>query len=135
MEDFFEMVDYRNQTKNALYHHAFIMFTTLTELQVGHFFAAFAEAVISQNVSLLIPQSGDVSKVLIVSISGLPTPINNLALWCDQPAQFDPNDPTVITQAFFTDLSLTPSFSDGMNKLDAKTIIEKKLSVCGSAKK
>jgi hypothetical protein len=78
MEDFLEMVYYCYHTKDALYYHPVIALTMLTKTQIGHFLSPFAKTIISQNGSLVIPQSGNIPENLIVIISRIPTPIDHL---------------------------------------------------------
>ncbi len=90
MEDFLTWVNNRNQAEYPLYHQPVIAFFPLTQTQIDHFFSILPETLLCQYLGLLVPQTWDVLKDLVVLVGCFPTPVNHLTARSAQPAQLTP---------------------------------------------
>src|SRR5229473_1910363 len=122
MKDFLEMIDDGDDTENALNHQTIIAFAALTKLPVDRTFSALAEAQVAEHLGLLGPRGSDLLEVLVMRVGGRPFPVNDLPLWSNQPAEFHPHNPAMITLAFFANLSRTASFPNRVNQFQPVAI-------------
>jgi hypothetical protein len=117
MKVLFEMIDHCHHAENPLDHHAIIALAMLAKLPVEGLVPAFAEAQITQDCRLLGPPLSRLTQVLVVHVGDSPLPVDDLSVWRNQPAEFDPDNPAVIALAFLADLSGTAPFTDRMDQL------------------
>jgi len=116
MKDFLEMIDHRDYTKDALNHHPVVALSTLTNRPLWIDATTLSKATIGQDLSLLSPKITHISEILVVNLSTIPAPIDDLTFWGNQPAQFHPDNPAMVRDPFLADLSRTAAFADGMNE-------------------
>jgi hypothetical protein len=122
MKDFFKMIDLGDDTEDALDHHTIITFSVLTKAPMNWLFPAFAEAQVAEHFRLIGPGRSDLAKVLVLGVGGGPSLINDLALQGDQPTEFDPDDPAMVTLAFLADLGWTTPFANRVDQFNAVVI-------------
>src|SRR5712692_821573 len=122
MKDLLEMIDHRDDAENPLDHHAIIALAMLAKAPVDRFVPAFAEAQVTEDFGLLGPSLSNLTQVLVVGVGGSPSPVNDLPLRGNQPAEFDSHNPAMIALAFLANLCRTASLTDGVDQLNAVAI-------------
>jgi hypothetical protein len=122
MKDLLEMIDHGYQTEDALDNHAIITLTPLTNRPLGVNAPVLSKTTIGQDLSLVSPQITNIAEILVVDLGTIPAPINYLALWGNQPAQFHPHNPTMIGNTFLADLGWAATLPNGMNQFNSVAI-------------
>ena len=122
MKDLLEMIDDRHDAEDPLNDHAIITLSMLTKLPIDWLVSTFAEAQIAEDFGLIGPPLADFTKVLVMRVSGGPRPVNNLPLGSNQPAEFDSDNPAMITEAFLAHLGRTAPLPNRVNQLNTIAI-------------
>ena len=78
----------------------------------------FHEAFIRKEEHIIVPFHNVLKGTAIIHVSRIHSPIDNQAQMVDHVAQFAPNDPTLIRQAFLANLLIAAAFPPRMNQLD-----------------
>src|SRR5437764_951690 len=122
MKDLLEMIDDGDDAEHTLDDHALIALAMLAKAPVDRLVPAFAEAQVAEHFGLLGPSFANLLEVLVVRVSSSPSPVNNLPLGRNQPAEFDADNPAMIADAFLANLCGTAPFPDGVNQFNAVAI-------------
>ena len=118
MKDFLEMIDDRDDSEDPLQHHAVIALPVLTKPPADRLFSAFAEPQITEDFRRFCPCLSDLTNVLVVRVRAGPSPVNDLTLGRNQPAEVAPHNPALVAFAFLAGLGCTAAFTDGVNQLN-----------------
>src|SRR5712692_1750966 len=100
VEDLLEMIHDGDDAEDALDYHAIIAFAVLTKPPVDRLVPTFAKPQVTEDFGLISPCLADFSQVLVVGVGSGPSPVNNLPLRGNQPAEFDSDNPAMVTLAF-----------------------------------
>jgi hypothetical protein len=122
MKYFLKMINYRYQTEYSLNYHPVVSFAVSTKMPLRLRFTSLAKPEIAENVSLVNPLQTHIPEMLVVLIGRFPAPLDDLTTGSDQPAQLNTDNPAMITHTFLTDLTVTTTFPNGVNKFNAITV-------------
>ncbi len=81
-----------------------------------------AEAQVAEDLGLLGPRRSNLLEVLVMRVGRGPLPVNHLPLRGNQPAEFDPDNPAVVTLAFLAHLCGTAPFPNRVDQFNAVAI-------------
>src|SRR5688572_14214946 len=122
MKQVFEMKHTGQETKNRLNHHPFTPGFHPTDFQVAQRFTYFDKPSVAQANGVTVELLRQRTKPLVVNISAVPIPSNDLPSRVHQPTQLDADDPTSVAFAFLTQWLLTTRFTGWVQQLNAITV-------------
>ncbi len=112
------MTHERQHGQSRFYQHARIPLTTSAQTQVGRKPICFGKPVIGKNNHLVINPINEVLKgAPIMYIGCVAIPVHNESKMVVQQTKFSTDNPSLIGNAFASDLSLRASFSTRVNQL------------------
>jgi len=119
VEEMFQMADPSDHREYCLNQPSFVPSPLRAELEVFRNPLGGGKSQVGESDRLSLQPLHQGEKDLIMDISGIPTPGDDLPAAVDQPAEFDPDDPAVIRLPLLAELVGTAPLAPGMDQLDA----------------
>ena len=112
MSNFFEVTDLGQHGQNSLYEHAGVPSATRADLHVAGIACFAMPRTIHQNHGLFLKCGDHGSKASVGDTGEVAIQRHEQPQVIEHKAQFCPNDPAQVRQAFVAQLLITPTFSD-----------------------
>src|SRR6266853_338623 len=118
MHHLFEMADERQHREHRLHQHAVLPLAARTHFEIGGIALGGMEAGITQDNHPPVDLANEPLKGVIRDIGGVTRPPHDQPPLIQQQAEFAPDNPAMVGEAFAADLLRAPAFTHGMDQLD-----------------